>query len=128
MMSNFDDLMFGVAYVMSVFAWVLALVAAGVAVAFLRSPTPARRWLYYALWGLTIGGNAFVYSFGTVNQQHWLWRYAIMRAPNEPGVVTDFTDSLNFLTLPLLLFFFSAPLLRKLFRNRAAHLSDGTET
>jgi hypothetical protein len=125
--SSFGDLMFGVAYMMEVFAWVWALVAAGVAVAFLRSPTLARRWLYYAVWGLTIGGNVFVYFLGVTHQQPALWWFAMVGAPSEPGVVTDNTNSLNFLTLPLLLFFFAAPLLRKLFHNRAADSSDGTE-
>lgn len=125
--SSFGDLMFGVADMMAVFAWVLALVAAGVAVAFLRSPTPARRWLDHAMCGLTLGGNVFVYFLGVTHQRPALWRFAMVGEPNRPGVVNDNTDSLNFLTLPLLLFFFSAPLLRTLFGNRAGDSSDDTQ-
>ena len=126
--SSVGDVAYGVAYVMEVYAGFLALVAAGVAVALLRSPTPARRWLYYGVWGLTIAGNIFVYFVGVTHQQPLLWWWAIVGPPQEPNVVTDNTDSWNFLTVPLLLFFFSAPLLLKtVFRNRSADASDGTE-
>lgn len=127
--SSVGDVAYGVAYMMEVYAGFLALVAAGVAVALLRSPTPARRWVYYAVCGLTIAGNIFVYFVGVTHQQPLLWWWAMVGPPQEPkNVVTDNSDSWNFLTVPLLLFFFSAPLLLKtVFRNRSADSSDSTE-